>query len=83
MQDEKWDSIRSDLTSLVHEMDVIFAKVFNLDISGVLRELIELRFNSPPVEIMLPMKSQSFDFREGHTTRPGIRRFGDFRGQVC
>lgn len=82
MQHEKWDSLRN-LASLVHKMNVILTKVFNVDVRSVLRELVEFRFNSPPVEIMLPVESQSLDFRQGSTTRPWVDRVGDFRGQVC
>jgi len=56
MKEEKGDSI-SDLTFLVNEMNVVFAEAFNLDIGSVLCELVELGFDCPPVEMMLPVES--------------------------
>ena len=56
MKEEKGNSIR-DLTSLVNEVDVVFVEAFNLDISSVLWNLVELGFDCPPVEMMLPVES--------------------------
>ena len=82
MKEEKGDSV-NDLTSLMHEMNVVLVVAFNLDIGSVLWELIELGFDCPPVEMMLPVESQSLDFRERDTTRPEVGRVEDFGRQVC
>lgn len=82
MKEEKRESI-GDLTSLVNKMNVVFVEAFNLDADSVLWERIELGFDSPPIEMMLPAKSQPPDFRERDTTRPRVGWFEDFGGKVC
>lgn len=56
MKEEKRNSI-GDLTWLVNEMDVVLVEAFNLDIGSVLWELVQLGFDCPPVEMMLPVES--------------------------
>lgn len=53
MEEEKRDSI-SDLALLVNEMNTVFAETFYLDVGSELWESVELGFDCPPVEMMLP-----------------------------
>lgn len=55
-------------TWLMDEMDLVYAVSFNLNLCDILGQSIQLLFHVPPVELMLPSMSQSFDVVEWRAT---------------
>lgn len=69
MDEDERDGVLN-ITLLMHEMNPQRLKSIDIDISGVLRQLVELGFCLSPVEPVLPMLNEPLHVFQGSTIVP-------------
>ena len=81
MNKEKRDGIL-DCAWLMDEVDIICVVVIYADLCYVLRKFIQLCFDRPPVESLLPVESEPFYIGQRGPMRPWLS-IGSFVRKVC